>query len=374
MVGIFLTACDQSSQNIDYDVGENLSVSGPSTLVVPNYDSAGTADYIVGAYTIEKEYSWSVEGANASVSTPPRGGESGEGELGRVSTSDTAGTYTVTVETTIDGETATGSASGEPTYPDATTQLSRYNNLGTFASVASATGLTGAVGVRGRTALIPTDGAFLGALDANDDGEIGDAEMPAPGVLAQILKYHVIPGGALRSGDISDGQTVTTALGAGAELTFGTSGGVTVQGDASSAAKTGPDIASDGATLHKIDGVLLPSTVVSINDQTVIRDTDAGVDSVDVEGTYLSDGGFMVLHEASSGDIIGRSEYLEPGFYGNVNPIGIELDNQLSDTTDVVAMPHRDTNGSETFDFPAADGPYTRDGSAVTDTATVATP
>jgi PGF-CTERM protein len=34
-------------------------------------------------------------------------------------------------------------------------------------------------------------------------------------------------------------------------------------------------------------------------------------------------------------------------------------------------MPHLDTNGNEEYDFPGADGPYTEDGSAVTDSANV---
>jgi len=367
-VGVFLTACDQSSQNIDYEPGEGVDVDGPSTLVVPNYDSTGEAEYIVKAFTIEKEYNWSVEGANLQ-------GTKRDGEVAVAATADTSAEYTVTVETTVDGETETGSATGAATYPDAATQLDRYS-LETFTAAASATGLTGAIGERGRTALIPTDAAFVAALDTSGNDKIEDAEMPAPDVLSQILQYHVIPSAALRSGDISDGQTVTTALGAGAELTFNkpSGGGLTVDGDASSAAKTGPDIASDGATLHKIDGVLLPATAVSINDQAVNRDTVANVDSVGVAGTFLSEGGFMVLHEASSGNVIGNSDYLEPGFYGNVDALDVELDNQLSDTTDVVAMPHKDTNDNQTYDFPGDDGPYTRDGAPVTDTSTVTTP
>jgi hypothetical protein len=35
----------------------------------------------------------------------------------------------------------------------------------------------------------------------------------------------------------------------------------------------------------------------------------------------------------------------------------------------VIAMPHLDTNGNQAYDFPNADGPYTSNGSAVTDSA-----
>lgn len=105
VVGIFLTACDQSSQNVDYEVGENLSVSGPTSVVVPEGESA-TAEYIVSAFTINKEYNWSVDGV-ASLQGTRR-----DGEVAIVEVSE-PGSFTVTVETTVDGEPTTGSVSAE---------------------------------------------------------------------------------------------------------------------------------------------------------------------------------------------------------------------------------------------------------------------
>lgn len=361
-VGIFLTGCDQSSQNVDYEPGEGVSVDGPSDLVVPNFDSTGTAEYMVQAYTINKSYSWSVEGATLQDTT--RGGE-----VAIAATADTSAEYTVTVTTTVDGQNVSGAASGAAKYPEPSAQLSKYS-LGMFSSIASTAGVSGLVSGRDTTALIPTDAAFLDAFDTDMDTTISDAEMPVSGVLAQILQYHVIPGAALRSDDISPGQTETTLF--GGELEFSTGGGVTAQGDASSAEFVGADIASDGATLHQIDNVLLPSAAVSINNQPVSRSSSD--DTVDVAGTYLSEGGFVVLHEASSGDVIANSDYLDPGFHGNTGSISIVLNSQLSDTTDVVAMPHRDTDGNQIYGFPTTDDPYLRGSAPVTDTASVAIP
>jgi uncharacterized surface protein with fasciclin (FAS1) repeats len=334
-------------------------------LVVPNYDSTGTAEYIVKAYTINKSYNWSVEGATLQDTT--RGGE-----VAIVSAADSSVEYTVSVTTTVDGQEVSGSASGAAKYPDASAQLTKYNNLSTFQSVASTAGVSGILGNRDTTALIPTSAAFLDRLDADGDTTISDAEMPDSGVLAQILQYHVIPGETLRSADISNGQTVTTAF--GGDLTFNTGGNLTVDGDASSAAYVAPDIATDGPALLRIDGVLLPSAAASINDQTATEGPNT--DTVDVAGVYLSNGGFIVLHEASSGNVIGNSDYLDPGFYGNTGPVPVALDSELSaDTTEVVAMPHRD-NGDMVYGFPGTDGPYTytSGGAPVTDTASVVAP
>jgi len=385
-MGVFLTACDQSSQNIDYQVADSLEVKGPRSLTIPNYDSTVTGEWQIQAFSIDKEYSWSVNGVVGDTSLR-RQGEN------LVASTSTPGSYTVSYTTTLDGEQRAGAARGTADYPSATDQAARYN-LTVFSSAVTSTGLLTQLAESGLsvTAFAPSNAAFLGALDANGDGELSNAELPAPGVLAQVLRYHAAVD-SLTSTDINDGDTVPTTLdGAfppGADnptqwsvpLSFGVNNdAVTVNGQASSAGVVGADIATaEGIVLHKMDGVLLPNAVVSMNDQPVTRDTVANVDSVYVDGTYMSNGGFMVIHEDNAGGaVIGNSEYLEAGFH---NAIGIELDNQLSDTTTVVAMPHTD-DGDETYEFPVLgqDGPYTRsaiDGSgnpvnpAVVDTARV---
>lgn len=372
---VSLAACDQSSQNIDYGPGSNLTVNtvrGPG--FIPNYDSATTAEYQVRAFTVNKEYTWSVSGV-ASRETLRR-----DGENVVVSTS-TPGSYSVTVTTTVDGEEVSGSAGAAVDYPAATDQAERYG-LTVFQTAVNAAGLAGILNsdasespLNGWTAFVPSNEAFLSALDADGNGEIGDAELPAPGVLTKVLQYHGTAD-SLTSSEISS-QSVSTLLHPDETLDLNKSAG-TVQGTNQTVNLSTTDVATSDGVLHVIDGVLLPSAVVSINEQTVGRDTVNNVDTVSVEGTYVADGGFVAIHEGKpSGEIIGVSDELSPGFHGNENPIKITLDSQLSDTTNIVAMPHRDSPDDGQFTFPAGgDAPYTRGNSSVpvVDSASVATP
>lgn len=363
LVAVSLAACDQSSQNLDFEDGSNLTVNGPEELTVPNYDSTVTGEYQIRAFTVEQDYEWSVEGATLEETRR-------EGENAIVSTSEPSD-ITVTVTTTIDGEEYSGTAATVADYPSALDQADKYN-LNVFSSVGSAAGLTDQLR-GGLTAFAPSDASFLAALDENGNGELEDAEIPAPGVLASVLRYHAALD-SLTSSEINDGDVVPSALHPAETLSFGVSGDdVSVNGIPVEAA----DIATaEGAVLHKIGGVLLPASVVSINPQDVIRDTVDNVDSVAVEGTYVEDGGFVALHDAESGDIIGNSEKLDAGFHGNEAPLLIELDDQLSDTTDVVAMPHVDDPEDGLFSPGTGDEPYVRGSSSipVTDTASVAVP
>ena len=100
--------------------------------------------------------------------------------------------------------------------------------------------------------------------------------------------------------------------------------------------------------------------------------------SVVVDSVELGDGGFVVIHDSSLldgevlGSVIGVSEYLEPGRYEDLT---VSLDEPLEEGDTLIAMPHRDTNDNQTYDFNETDGdedgPYTEDGDAVTDDADV---
>ena len=383
LLAVSLTACDQSSQKIDFEDGSNLSVLGPDTLIVPNYDSTVADEYMIRAFSAEKSYTWSVSGVLSND------GERRDGEVLQVSTS-TPGDFVISASTTIDGQDYSGTVDGGARYPTALEQASKYN-LNVFSSLVQGVNLLSQLR-SGLTAFGPEDAAFVGALDENGNGSIDAAEQPAPGVLAKLLTYHAAVD-SLTTTEISNGQTVATGLSGefggsqwSVPVSFAVGGGtVTVNGIESSANVIASDIATDeGIVLHKVDGVLLPSSLVSINDQDVNRDTVANVDAVTVSGTFVHDGGFIALHEGSaSGNIIGSSGYLDgagvSGENGFHNDIEIELNSQLSDTTTVVAMPHRDSDGNQTFTFNPTlgiDGPYTRGSTSVPviDSASVATP
>ena len=124
-----------------------------------------------------------------------------------------------------------------------------------------------------------------------------------------------------------------------------------------------------------------PGSAVTIANQSSDGTT------VVVESVTLEEGGFVAIHDetllegAVAGSVIGVSTYLEPGTYENVTITlfdvpGAEFDDrELEDGDLVIAMPHFDSGDNQRYDFVRTDGhfdgPYTADGSAVIDTATV---
>jgi transforming growth factor-beta-induced protein len=108
------------------------------------------------------------------------------------------------------------------------------------------------------TVFAPTNDAFLAALDDDNSGAVEPGELPAD--LADILLYHVVSGQAIASGDIMDGQPVTTETNSpdGTDLTFGLNGGVTVNPDDEAASVVTADVEVDNGVVHVIDTVLIP--------------------------------------------------------------------------------------------------------------------
>ncbi|QRV17533.1 hypothetical protein JMJ58_22140 (plasmid) [Haloterrigena salifodinae] len=104
-------------------------------------------------------------------------------------------------------------------------------------------------------------------------------------------------------------------------------------------------------------------------------------ETVVVDNVTMASGGFVVIHDSSllaGGEnvftsVIGTSAYLEAGTHENVE---VTLDEPLAEDETLIAMPHRDTNANETYDFVetqgAADIPYlTATDDPVTDQAVV---
>ncbi|EMA16029.1 DUF7282 domain-containing protein [Haloarcula amylolytica] len=113
------------------------------------------------------------------------------------------------------------------------------------------------------------------------------------------------------------------------------------------------------------DGQLTDAATASVS----ISDQESDGSEVVVDSAQLSAGGFIAVHAGNaSGDVVGNSEYLEAGSHEDIT---ITLDEPMDEDFTAVAMPHLDTNGNEAYDFPGADGPYTANGSAVTDSANV---
>jgi hypothetical protein len=125
----------------------------------------------------------------------------------------------------------------------------------------------------------------------------------------------------------------------------------------------GPYTADGGAVVDTAKTLVLASAAFA--NQT----SDDG--TVTVREVTLQDGGFVTIHDASLlegdalGSVVGTSEYLPAGTHENVT---IEVDVSEGSQT-LIAMPHRDTDGDETYDFVetdgSADGPYLGAGGAV---------
>ncbi|WP_436912159.1 DUF7282 domain-containing protein [Halosimplex marinum] len=83
-------------------------------------------------------------------------------------------------------------------------------------------------------------------------------------------------------------------------------------------------------------------------------------DRVEDARVALEDGGFLAVYlvppdeQVTREDLIGRSEYLQPG----VHDPTVSLDRPLTESGNVVLAAHRDDDGDGRFDYPADDSPY----------------
>lgn len=117
------------------------------------------------------------------------------------------------------------------------------------------------------TVFAPPDAAFttlVTALSAGNSGISGLGDF-APYQLVPVLKYHVVAGAAVQSGDVATGPITTL----GGIVQADTSSGVNID----AAAVTTADILTSNGVIHVVDGVLLPSI-------TDIATTEASLSSL----------------------------------------------------------------------------------------------
>lgn len=118
-----------------------------------------------------------------------------------------------------------------------------------------------------------------------------------------------------------------------------------------------------------------PATV-TFEDQAVSSEVET--QSVTIASATVPNGGYVVVHTTPiqqndlAASVIGASSYLSSGGHQNIR---IALETTISDTTELVAIPHRDTDGDNVYEFGApnfpGDGPYTAGTGPVTDRASV---
>jgi PGF-CTERM protein len=137
---------------------------------------------------------------------------------------------------------------------------------------------------------------------------------------------------------------------------------------------------ADGPYTNADGNAVIDTAAATVTDtaSATFENQSSGGTAVSASSVYVPEGGFVTIHDASLTEgavfdsVRGTSTYLEPGLHRDVD---VMLDNPVSNDTTLIAMPHRDTNDNETYDFltseGANDGPYTADGSAVVDSANV---
>ena len=127
---------------------------------------------------------------------------------------------------------------------------------------------------------------------------------------------------------------------------------------------------------------------VTVENATVeFEDQESTGTTVTVDNVTLPRDGYVAIHNDSLldgdavGSVIGVSDYLEAGTYEDLTvdlydvPGADFNESELTENQTLIAMPHEETTGDESYDFVSSngtdDGPYTADGAAVTDDANI---
>lgn len=96
--------------------------------------------------------------------------------------------------------------------------------------------------------------------------------------------------------------------------------------------------------------------------------------TVTLNSVNLSEGGFVSIRSVENGtvgDVVGNTSYLEAGNYTDLQ---VELDRQMSESGQLVAVAHPDRNENQVFDFPGPDAPYRAAGGTLSDPAYITVP
>lgn len=137
------------------------------------------------------------------------------------------------------------------------------------------------------------------------------------------------------------------------------------------------DGADDGPFVDGDGEPVVDTGYTVVRAQVTFEDQEA-TDNVTVANVTMHDGGFVTIHDESLlegealGSVVGVTERLDPGTHREVY---VGLQDRRDGETTLIAMPHRDTNGNDAYDFVESrgeeDGPYTAAGGAVIHDATV---
>jgi uncharacterized surface protein with fasciclin (FAS1) repeats len=404
-VAVVLAGCDQSSLNNEPNspneyiinqansaVGDAVSGSfrGSTPNENPTVTVPDTVDYFVEGFTTEKPYNWTVNDSDVPVEGESETSyvwESRDGEF--VTLYYTPGDPLVNADASQDTTMNTFSVNSPDddinaetleittTIPSLVGQVSRLGSFSTLATAVTSATIDDVLADGGPYTVLGPRVAAFDTLNALPTQAIDPDEDTTSSVRGQILQYHALSG-TIEAGDIQNGQSVPTLL--GPDVTFSvSSGAVTINNDRAAVVKA--DIPVTEGALHRLDRVLLPPAgLADFTNRTLPDTSTAQGDTLVVDGTSFPEGGgFIVLHDQQElqnqgaiPSIVGVSEYLEPGIH---NEVKIALDEDITQTSTIGAMPHQDTDGDEQYDFQSSggtqDGPYQLNGQTVIDYADI---
>jgi transforming growth factor-beta-induced protein len=137
------------------------------------------------------------------------------------------------------------------------------------------------------TVFAPTDAAFQALPPELVEQLLSDPDR----LLAKALRYHVVFGKALSS-DLSDGQSITTALGQNITVTINQQG-VFIN----NAQVTVADLEASNGVVHVLDAVLIPALTVYdvIQNSPVHTILGTAIDVAGLDGALQSEGPFTVF-------------------------------------------------------------------------------
>ncbi len=140
-------------------------------------------------------------------------------------------------------------AAANPMFSTLATALTEANLLGTLSTDAGTSPAP-------FTVFAPNNDAFGSFLAENNGFDTAQDILDSP-LLGDVLRYHVLPSGAVRAADITDGIMPATVQ--GATLTINTTNGVTITDqDGRIVNIIATDVTGSNGVIHVLDNVLLP--------------------------------------------------------------------------------------------------------------------
>ncbi|WP_206731740.1 DUF7282 domain-containing protein [Halorubrum amylolyticum] len=227
-----------------------------------------------------------------------------------------------------------------------------------------------------------TDEIVMAGIDVelDDDARSSFGAQSSGGSAVVVEEVHLPEGGfvTMHDSSLADGATFDSIRGTSAYLEPGIHRDVVVRLDDPLAEDDalfamahrdtndneaydfpGSDGSEDGPYTTDSSDIVMDDGNVTVSAGVAFETGDSDGATVTVDRVDLSENGFVTLHDASIGggavfdSVRGTSAYLEAGVHENVT---IELDEPLQDTERLVAMPHRDTDGDETYGFVDSEG------------------